>query len=74
MPYHSSKNIPKNADKLPSKAKQKYINSTDLTKAQKNKMMKHANHHNIKHITTMTNLMINNKMTFIKSHQKAMGK
>lgn len=71
MPYHYS---PKNANKMPSKMKQNLVNKSGLHASQKRAMMKHANHHTVKHLNMMINLMVKKKMTFRQSHMEAQKK
>ena len=72
MSYRS--NSPKNSDKMPSKTKQNIINSYNLTPAKKDKLMKHSNHHSLKHIKMMADCMTKKKMSFIDSHKNTMKK
>jgi len=54
----------------------KYISTTNLSKSNKNKLMKHSDHHTLKHIKHMVKNM-NKGNTFSKSHieaQKKVGK
>ncbi len=71
MPYHTGMK-PKNMDKMPSKMKQNMINKTKLHHKTKEKLMKHSNHHTMKHMKMMIDMMDNKKMTFLEAHNKAM--
>ena len=48
----------------------KYIESTNLSRLQKDKLMKHSDHHTIKHIKSMVNNIKKGK-SFIQSHKIA---
>ena len=49
----------------------KFIDSTTLSKAKKDKLMKHSHHHSMKHIKEMVKDMKKGK-TFSQSHKNAM--
>jgi len=66
MPYHYS---PKNMNRMPSKMKQNLVNKSTLHASQKRAMMKHMNHHTIKHGEMMIKLMKQGH-TFKESHKK----
>jgi len=51
----------------------KYIDGTTLSKAQKTKLMKHSDHHTLKHVKSMVSDMKKGK-TFSQSHKNAMKK
>ena len=51
-------------------AKCKYIETTNLSQFKKNKLMKHSDHHTLKHIKFMINLMKKGS-TFKMAHIKA---
>ena len=63
---------PKNSDQLPSKQKQNLINKAELHRKSTKAMMKHANHHSIKHISYMMMLIKDKKLGFKKAHVKTM--
>ena len=71
MPYHDKK--PKNTDKLPSMRKQNIINKTNLSKLNKSKLLKHANHHTLLHLNYMI-LSLKKKKTFFQAHNDAVNK
>ena len=52
----------------------KYIDTTKLPKPMKVKLMKHSNHHTLKHIKHMVKEITKNKKTFVESHKIALKK
>jgi len=51
----------------------KYISTTNLSKSNKTKLMKHSHHHTMKHIKYMVKNMSKGD-TFSKSHKEAQKK
>jgi hypothetical protein len=49
----------------------KFIDKTSLSKAKKDRLMKHSDHHSMKHIKAMVKDMKKGK-TFSQSHKNAM--